>query len=164
MITPSHANRSTYDLHAQLADINRRLPSAIAAITHQLHHLDGYPTGSSEVTVATSRGSSTVERTVLARTSTSRHQHVALTDTLADIAYRIEQLQLHARALDDHIRTHAPPATSDADKRRLRCTGGGGGVTESWTRPDCTNYADAGGLCAACRMRRHRWQQQQGAG
>lgn len=48
------------------------------------------------------------------------------------------------------------------DASTLRCTGGAGmpGSLE-WGRPECDDIAEAdrrGGLCAACRKRRDRWQ------
>jgi hypothetical protein len=154
MITPGSANRRCHAIATELADITAWLPITIGHL-HRLHDTtDGYPTGSSEISVTTSRGESTVERAVTQRRTSSEElddidsELQALEDIVAVLTNRNRRYRHDTRP--DHVIT-------DEERARLRCTGGGS--IEPWTDPGCTEYAAPGrdGLCIKHWMRRYRW-------
>ncbi len=152
-ITSGQANRRITQLHTTLRYLAAHTPIAIAHINTEINTHDGYPSGANEITVATTRSSSIVEQ--------AAGHLLPLTDELADIDYHLDQAERHIQHLVRATQRRSPAITDD-DKRRMRCTGGGDqpGAIE-WGDSACTEWADAGGLGPACRMRRMRWQRNQ---
>ncbi len=152
-ITPGQANRRLTQLHTTLRYLAAHTPIAIAHINTAINTHDGYPNGTNEISVATTRSSSIVEQ--------AAGHLLPLTDELHDIDYHLDQAERHINRLVYETQRRSPAITDD-DKRRMRCSGGTG--TDEWTRPGCTNIADptrTDGLCTACRSRMRRWQQRQ---
>jgi len=152
-ITPSQASRRLTQLHTTLRYLTAHTPIAIGHINTEINAHDGYPTGASEISVATTRSSSIVEQ--------AAGHLLPLTDELAYLDYHLDQAERHIARLVSATQRRSPAITDD-DKRRMRCTGGGdlAGAIE-WGDSACTEWADAGGLGPACRMRRMRWQRRQ---
>lgn len=81
--------------------------------------------------------------------------------TLDDIETALETLRLTVQLMASWVDLHAPVVVEHA-----RCSGGR--TVDAWSRPDCTELVDysvradgsvslrGDGLCAACRMRKHR--------
>ncbi len=155
MITPGSANRECHDLMAELADITAWLPITIGHL-HRLHDTaDGHPTGSNEPTVTTSRGESTVERAV-----TQRRTHSEELDDTASELQAVKEIFAVLTQRNRRYRHDTRPdhIITDEERARILCTGGGS--IEPWSDPTCGNFADAAGLCPACRMRRMRYERQ----
>ena len=65
-ITPRYALQRLHAIKALVDDLYTDIPRALEANRDRRQQIDGYPSGSGEPTVTTSRGSSSVERTVIA--------------------------------------------------------------------------------------------------
>ncbi len=152
-ITPGQANRRCHDIATALNDITAWLPLTIGYLHRQHDTIDGYPTGTNEPCVTTSRGESTVEQAI-----TRRRTH---SEELDDIDSELQALEDIVNVLTQRNRRYRHDTRPDhvvtpEERARLRCTGGGS--IEPWTDPTCTEYAAPGrdGLCIKHWMRRYR--------
>lgn len=155
-ITPRYARQRLHAIKALVDDLCVDVPRAIELNRAQRDQIDGYPSGSSDVTVHTSRGTSSVEHSAMALELLNREAD--------DILEHINALAAVCGDMLDIIR-HRAPRLSAEEKAAMLCSGGvnlPGAIV--WSDPLCRNVQSPGrrdGLCDKCRMAQSRWRRRE---